>query len=617
MRVILTSNQRSFSTLLAFFLALALFLWRLNSPFSINQSSFNEACLELGDQCQAISEVRLLDDVHPSKLPLVKGSQTRSDITVELPIYVPQSGLKGGPGLCIPRSAFLNHLRVDGLPIQYTGQPIRNKFLRPLHVRFISELAPGRHTISLNLTAPAGLEAGLSTGWFGSDPIMAAQCQSMSEQIRDRSHNITWVMAALGIISFLLWYRLGDPLTLTFCALSLSWVLHLWVVTVSSQDTLTSWWSPIFFGTRVLFVLPMIWFVLQLSNRKNQAWSYALICFLCAGLLSLLLFPSQRYFEWLYLVACIAFGLCLYLASKLMIDLWKKPSWTLYLTAVCFAFVVTTNAHDFAHWTTTGGYGSLASTYLSVPILCIAFGYQLVMKLIEAAEQRSRLAEKYREEVEIQKRRIESDVEKIQQQREQLAVLQERRRLVRDMHDGLGSRLMAISARLKNPTPLRQAEVEGLLDDSIQELRSVLDILSIESVNVDDDDPISSLLGTLRWRMAPALEAKGVHLSWSCDVLPPAFLTRDDQRLNLIRFWQEAFTNVLKHSQARQAFFKVTQSGASISMELRDNGKGFTEIQGHGIGFKSMTVRAEAIGGQFEYSSKPMSGTTLRLIWLR
>lgn len=599
--------------MLALCLASGLLYWGINSPFSINPLDPGQACNQRGDQCQFLDQAQL--EGKQQTLPLHWLSQARSEISLSLSVHVPPAGFVGGLGMCIPRSAFLKDLKVDDLPVQHTGQPARNTFLRPLHVRIISEITPGDHILKLNLIAPAGLTAGMSRAWIGSDPLMATHCQILSERIRNRSHNIAWVMATLGLVSFLLWYRLREPLTLTFSGIALMWVVHLWVVAFASPGAYATWWSPVFFATRVLFAFPMIWYVLQLSGRQNQTWGRVLTLLCVAVTLSLFLLPAEHYASWLFGTAVVLLGFCAVVISFLLKDLWHRPSTSLFLTVLCLAFVIMTNAQDFLNWSATAGYSSLATAYFSTPILCLVFGYQLIMKLILAGEQKIKLIEKFRADVEIQKQRIANDFEKIQQQREQLAVSQERKRLVRDMHDGLGSRLMAISARLKNPSPPKPAELEGLLDDSIQELRSVLDILIMEPAPEDDDDPISSLLGTLRWRMAPALEAKGVHLSWSCDVLPATFLPQDDQRLNLIRLWQEAFTNLLKHSRAKQASFSVTHNDSVICMELRDDGIGFSEIQGHGIGFKSMTARAEAMGGQFEYASQPEAGTRLRIRW--
>ena len=208
-----------------------------------------------------------------------------------------------------------------------------------------------------------------------------------------------------------------------------------------------------------------------------------------------------------------------------------------------------------------------------------------------------------------------SDYERLQQQREQLAVLQERRRIVRDMHDGLGAQLLSASARLKSPQPPPPERIASFFDEALLELRGVLDVLSVEPSGDPDDDPVSSLLGTLRWRMAPALAARGIALEWHCEALPAHFLASDAARMHLLRLWQEAFSNVLKHSQATRVRFDAGPDGQGIAMTLRDDGCGFDPVQGPGIGLGSMRARATAVGGTLELRSAPGEGTVVGVRW--
>lgn len=594
-------------------LALGVLIGLASSPFADNPLELGGAC-DGAVQCSLVDHARLPESDQDIPLPLARTPQIRPELVITFAIDVPDGGHVGGTGLCIPRSPFLKELKVDGRSVQHSSQQASHGFLRPHHVQVMPELMPGRHALTLSMTAPPGLDTGLSKVWVGGNQQMARYCNSLGQKVHRRAHNITWVMAALGLMGVLLWFRLRDPRSLTFAFIALTWVVHLWVVGISSDQVSKGWWTIAFLITRVGFVFPMVWYALQITGRASKSWLYALICTITIGTSALLLLPHELYPAWLSTMSFICFGSITYAVILLLLKHWKKPTILTAITFLCYAFVVSTNWLDFWQWTINAGYGSLALTYLSVPILCVVFGYQLIVSLINVAEHNNYLATELQKEVEKQQQKISIDFEKIQRQREQLAVVEERRRLVRDMHDGLGSQLISMSARIKNSLPLKPSELELLLESCIRELRNVLDVFSLEP-ETSDDDPVASLLGNLRWRMAPALEARGIHLSWACDPLPQVFLTQDTARLNLVRFWQEAFTNVLKHSQARHAYFKVMATDEGVVMSLDDDGRGFDNNASPGIGLKSMKARAATSGAVFAITSRTNCGTSISLIW--
>ena len=203
----------------------------------------------------------------------------------------------------------------------------------------------------------------------------------------------------------------------------------------------------------------------------------------------------------------------------------------------------------------------------------------------------------------------------IQRQHEQLAVLEERRRIVRDMHDGLGSQLVSASALLGSAHPVSPQQAILVIDHALLELRSVLDVLAVEPSEDPHDDPVAALLGALRWRIDPVLKAQGVELSWRAEGLPADFLPQDTQRLHLLRLLQEAFSNVLKHAQASHLAFSVTTTNGQITLTLADNGRGFLPHTVRGIGLDSMRRRALALGAQLAVDSTPGQGTCVRLAW--
>lgn len=603
---------------------LLLLAWQVRSPFDPAPAqpvalggppAAVAECGQPGVFCQRIDEARLAGSTQALALPHAAQHPDGHDARYAFDFELPAAAAGQGLGLCMPRSGLLRGLQVDGQAVPTRTYQPQHTFLRPLHVRLDAALAPGAHVLTLDIGAPPGLSPGLGQLWVGRDDVMAQTCANLYMSVRDRAHNITWVMAAIGLAALLLWVRSRDGQALTFAAITLGWVLHLWVVGAALGTFGDSLWSLLFFSSRVLFVPPMLLYGLQLCGFGAWRGRYAVLATYGLALAALPLVPGTHYQSWLLAVGTLSMALTSALLVLLVKELWRSPTLPRALTLLSFVILVLAHGVDLQRWSVSAGYDTRAWSYLAVPVLCVVFGARLVQDLLAHAMRHARDAERLRLEVEAQRAQIAADYERIQRQREELAVLQERRRIVRDMHDGLGAQLLSASARLKSPEPFAMSDVAGFFDEALEELRSVLDVLSVEPSQGPDDDPVAALLGTLRWRMAPALAAKGVELQWRCDGLPADFLAGDPERMHLLRFWQEAMSNVLKHSQARQVRFTAVTEQGGVTMRLVDDGRGMADDHPAGIGLGSMRARAAAIGAHFQLNSVAGQGTEIRLHW--
>jgi signal transduction histidine kinase len=88
-----------------------------------------------------------------------------------------------------------------------------------------------------------------------------------------------------------------------------------------------------------------------------------------------------------------------------------------------------------------------------------------------------------------------------------------------------------------------------------------------------------------------------------------------DIQVAVYRSVQEALHNVAKHSRARNAKVKITVSGGKLSLEIEDDGAGFStrNAADRGFGLKGMRERASALGGSMKIRSQPGKGTRIRI----
>lgn len=186
--------------------------------------------------------------------------------------------------------------------------------------------------------------------------------------------------------------------------------------------------------------------------------------------------------------------------------------------------------------------------------------------------------------------------------------LQERLNLTHDLHDGLGGALVHMIALVEQGNEvLAKPQVLSMLKLIRNDLRQSIDSNASDQVRVSSTP--QEWLAPLRRRFNDLFEALNIHGNWQ---FPPRWNTPPSaaQYLALTRLIEEALTNVIKHSQARQVRLTLAQpTPDALLLTIEDDGVGFdvqaVEASGLGIGMRSMAVRVARVGGQLGIASQP------------
>lgn len=199
----------------------------------------------------------------------------------------------------------------------------------------------------------------------------------------------------------------------------------------------------------------------------------------------------------------------------------------------------------------------------------------------------------------------------LQRARERLVTTreEERRRLRRDLHDGLGPKmagqaliLEAVRDSLEPGSPNRVL-LDHLIDDSqatVAEIRQL--VHGLRPPALDD----LGLVGAIR-ALASQFESGKLHMTVILpDDLPmlPAAV-----EVAAYRIIQEALTNVVRHAKARACTVRVIMNQQSLEIEISDDGTGLSPNRQAGIGLSSMRERAEEIGGSLRIDTQSQVGT--------
>jgi PAS domain S-box-containing protein len=202
-------------------------------------------------------------------------------------------------------------------------------------------------------------------------------------------------------------------------------------------------------------------------------------------------------------------------------------------------------------------------------------------------------------------------------QAQSLAVVEERQRLSRELHDSVSQALYGISLGAQTASEIlaggrpEQARepveyVLSLAEAGIAEMRALIFELRPEALATE------GLLGALKKQAASMRARHGIAVDAELGNEPALPL---DAKEVLYRIAQEALHNIVKHANASRVRLVLAVKGSNVVLEIADNGKGFEvadNYPGH-LGLKSMEERARQLGGQVSIDSAPGAGVTVRV----
>ncbi len=430
--------------------------------------------------------------------------------------------------------------------------------------------------------------------------------------------DIAWIAVAitsvLALLGFTLWRRGNRERTLGWATVMLSaWsAMQLNGVAPSALPFVVR--ASVLTGTRLLLLLALVKISEAPMSTPNARWRTVLhVGVPVAGLIEILLLLAASnelgLLQWrvyslaldlLLVSVAIACGLRRVIKEPTVLDA-RAPE-TLVLSLLLSVLALEPLRELFR----VGSMGDLSASFALLAIaLALLFAARTATEYRSASQVTqlltSRLTAKEAELAVLFAEQRESA--------RQQARLEERTRLMRDMHDGIGGRLLSLEAQLRqSPEPPAATAVADELRGALDELRLIVDSLDTAG------DDLGVALGAFRGRMAPRLRAAGLVLEWSVDDAATTPPLSTSAVLDVYRILQEACTNVLRHARATHVRVSLRREpdGTRV-LELSDNGVGVpSDADTRGRGFANMRARAARLGGRLTRRDSG-SGTTLQL----
>jgi signal transduction histidine kinase len=473
-----------------------------------------------------------------------------------------------------------------------------------------SALRPAGNVLHARVSGVPQTRSGLSAIKLGSpsDLWLSYQVKRFFQNTIPSTLAVVLVAALIGGAS--LWLKTRQRAHAMFLMLSISWLLRALVVTSPTAGT------PSFADLLALLVssllgsLTVVLLMLDFLDLKGRFWRN------CVR------------FSWVSLVVGTAMGLAAAASSHLTPKLIAVLHWPFLLVAqivlvahvrkaflqpsavqifIALSLVAGGVAaiNDLAQLNALTAFDSFFWAPTSNLLLLMAIIWRTIERLAlvrgradhEVKQAVGRAASEHGQQLE----QLQTEFDRIKIAERHSVIAAERSRLLHDLHDGMGSQLIT-ALRMTRRAEVPREDVARVIEDSLDDMRLIIDSLDVE------ERDLLPLLGNLRYRLEPRLNAIGLGLVWDVEPLPELEYLSPETALAIVRIVQEAVNNAVRHAAATTLTVSVRTLPGTIELVIADDGAGF-DVARHSAkgsahrGLGAMHARAKKLGGQLSVTS--------------
>ena len=456
----------------------------------------------------------------------------------------------------------------------------------------------------------------LSTAWVGNRVAIDWRYQVRSWLLSDFPAVSSAAFLAAGIFALGVWLRRREALYLLFfvmsavaCVRTLHYFVNRNRVPISDE-----WFGWLTVNSVFWLVLTAHFFLRHLHGVRHPTAS--LVASVVTVLVSAVTLPMVQVLPAAAVVSPLLYVVLLVLGTTLFAvacrDAWHARSseagllggWGLLsLLAGCYDWLLQSNLLVSVEGMYLGAYSNIGVFFI--------FSYVVLHRYLAALAGMEQVNTRLEQSLRERETELAQSYERLRDAEHRQTLVQERQRLMQDMHDGLGSSLTS-ALHLVRHGKADSEELAQVLAECMDDLKLAID--SMEPVDAD----LLLLLATLRFRLAPRLEGLGMGLRWEVQDVPLLPWLDASSALHLLRILQECFANVVKHAQASCIQLECGERDGGIEVRVLDDGRGFdvqAALQARGRGLKNQLRRAEALGARLSWASSAATGTRC-VLWL-
>jgi signal transduction histidine kinase len=483
----------------------------------------------------------------------------------------------------------------------------------PQYVLIPAQLLQKDNVFRISIYADGGRRGGLSTVTVGpEDEVRDIYSQAYRWRVTGSMAVVVFSLV-VSVMALVLWMTqsdsgvargfIRDGVYLSAGVAELCWVVRLSDVTLVHPPVSWPWWSLVqtvayagWICCAALFCHHVACWHRHASMRWVRAVLWAL--FLTSAPAAYL---AQTQYQELYLTAWLGFASFLFIGYGLFY-FWaalRRPTTERMLVATAGLLNVMVGFRDWLVIRLGDNFEQTNWIRFSSVLFGLALGYIVIARFREASTQAMDLMANMATKVVEKEQALAASYQQLERLAREQERTAERSRILRDMHDGVGSHISAAIRQLQSGKASNEQMLQTLRE-SLDQLK-----LSIDAMNLLPGD-ITALLANLRYRLEPRFKASDIELQWDVDLLPP--LARlDDKAMRQLQFMVfEALSNVLQHAHASALRIELRgTAGGGAQLRVIDNGCGFDPQHVKPKGLGSLRERAVAMGARLEVSSAP------------
>jgi len=464
-------------------------------------------------------------------------------------------------------------------------------------------LRPGRNELLVLASASAVTpQARMGDLQVGSYAVLLQEYEQRRFWVRTMPQFTVLSCFVVGMLVLFIWWRRREELLYGLFGLtSIFWGCRTLTFVVEVLPSAV-WpvWRVFYYTATGGFIIVLLIFALRLAGTVRPRVERALLLYWLLGPVSYVVSGGSETLPGrIWLGGTIPLGLAILVACAVAAI--RQRTWPLIALAMAIALAVAAGVHDYLLATTSLSW-HLAPAWFGHRIFLLHYGADLVLvvmgtilstRFVSALYAVEQLNKTLESSVQERERTLQANYVQMHKLEQQHAVDEERQRIMRDLHDGLGSRLFVALSHVES----REIEHEGIaqtLRDCIADMRLALEVMS------PSGHDFMEAWSSFRFRWDRQLQVAGMQTRWKVVCEGDTLNLSAEAGMQLLRIAQEALTNVLKHAQARQVEIELQCCDDRVIFAVSDDGTSFNasrSTSGSGRGLANMRSRAQRLAG--------------------